>query len=120
MKKVEPDHLSNLMTHLASDVVAVQKNMDTQFEEDRRIFSRLLADTPEEFRPYLLPLAPHRQRVSTMEYDTRVQLQRGKTVGGSIGIGVFLLNVSADLRFQRDTSQDSQLRFFVEQIPVQP
>ena len=118
MKKSDAAPLSDLITNLASDVVTIQKNMDAQFEEDHQKYIALLAHTPEECREYLRPLAPVRQRLSKYDVNARISLQTEKTVGASLKIGVNLLNVSADMRFQRDTSKDNQISFHVKQIPL--
>ncbi len=118
MKKSNAAPLSRLISNLASEAVTVQKNIDAQFEEDCQRFSQLIANTPEGYQEYLWPFAPPRQRLSNFEVKARIQLQQEKTIGGSIAIGVHLLNISADLRFQRDTSQDCQLKFSIKQIPV--
>lgn len=117
MKNSEQVPMSDLMAQFASDAVAVQRHLDAQYAQDFRSFHKLLEETPNPFRQLVLPLAPQRQCLGTFEVNARIGFSHEKTVSAEVRIGVHLLHFSADLRFQRDTSHDSQLWVCVEQVP---
>ena len=110
--------LTDLLTHLATDLANIQKQLDTQFENDIQQFKTLIAQTPEAARLYLSPLAPKRQIASKQEVVARLQWKQENSSGSSLRIGPQLLNFSADVRFQRSTESDCRLRIVLEQIPL--
>ena len=112
--------LTDIMADLACSIAQVQRQLDGQFEKDKKQLEDLMAKAPTEVRPLLTGLAPNRQLVRKHEVNARMRMQQEKTIGASVSIGVQLLNFSADLRFQRDTSKDSQINICVEQVPAPP
>ena len=115
-KKTAP--LSDLIACLATDLVDIQKKLDAQFEKDIQQFEITISQIPETNRPYLLPLAPKRQRVSRHEVEARIHWQQEQSSAGSLTIGTQLLNFSADVRYQRNTEADCRLKIEIAQVPV--
>ncbi|MEO1257612.1 MAG: hypothetical protein AAFZ15_02410 [Bacteroidota bacterium] len=115
-KKTTP--LTDLIAHLATDLVDIQKALDAQFEKDIQQFEMLLSQTPATTRSYLLPLAPRRQRANKHEVEARIHWQQEKSSSGGLTIGTQLLNFSADVRYQRNTENDCRLKIEIVQIPV--
>ena len=118
MSETKQEPISELLSSLANSAVDIQKKWDAQFITDYEIFEKLLTETPAEYRDFLRPLVPARQRMSRYEVDVRIQFKKEKTVEADFQLGVQLLHFSADLRFQRDISKDSQIKICVEQIAL--
>lgn len=118
MDKLNTAPLTDLCAKLVADIVRSQHQLDAQYEKDLLLFEKLIHQTPETHQAYLLPLAPKRQLMKQTEIHTRVQLQQQHSKESSIGIGVQMMNFSADMRFQRDTNQDAWIRIEIEQAPM--
>lgn len=118
MDKMKTAHLTELISRLATDMADIQKQMDDHFEKEIQRFKKLVSQTPDAGRAYLVPLAPKRQRISKHEVSARMSWQYEKSKAGGIHLKTRLLNFSADLRYQRNTEQDSHLEICIEQIPA--
>ena len=88
--------------------------MDLHFENDIQRYKKLIAQTPEDARPFLIPLAPKRQKIMQHNVTARLQWQQEKTTASQISLGVQMLNLSADLSYQRSTENDSTFSICIE------
>lgn len=107
--------VNQLLLHLSAEVIEIQKKLDQKFYTDLVQFEKDIAHLPDMQKQFLLAAFPAHQQVSKYEINTRISWQKEKSVAA--GIGINLLNLSADLRYQRKTSGDSFINIEVEQIP---
>jgi len=91
--------LKNVIKRLANDVVELQYVLDEAFLSEAQHTS----------------IPKTQLRVRTFEVDARVQWSSQQTTQTSLNLS--LLNLSGDLRYQRDTSDDSRIMVSVAALP---
>ena len=118
MNSSTAESLISLISELASGAVEIQRTFNQRFETEEKKYEFLLASTPPQLRQYLAPLAPRRQQLLSHEVQARIKLYKEITREGKVRLGTILLNLSADLRYQRNTESDYQIKIHVQQIMV--
>ncbi|MEM7103691.1 MAG: hypothetical protein AAF502_11205 [Bacteroidota bacterium] len=116
MKPKKGPSVTELLESFAGDVVQIQKKLDDRFIIEANQFVADYLSVPEDHRTFLMPSAPQRQVLAKHEVSARIAWRKEKSIEASLSVS--LLNLSADIRFQRETSTDSSITIEIEQIPL--
>ena len=105
--------LLSLMNSFASDAVDLQRKFDKQNEVTLKSHTYLLCQLGGEMASYL----PSPNQVQVHQFEASARMEWRQRESKSASFKVILQNLSADLRYSRQTENDSRFNIQVERIP---
>ena len=113
MNKQKADTLTGLMESLSASSVEIQKKFDAHNKETLGVYEALLANTGKAVHPFL----PQPQQLAVKEFEVSARIEWAKKKQASGALKVVFQNLSADLRYSRQSGNDSRVKIQVQRVP---
>ena len=105
--------LLSLMNSFSSDAVDLQRKFDKQNEVSLQLHGHLLNQLGEEMTSFI----PDPTQLQVHQFEASARIEWGQKESKSASFKVIVQNISADLRYSRQSRNDSRFNIQVERIP---